>query len=74
VLNVRRLGYAPVRVAVTVAARGTRTLDIAMATSALQLEQVTITAARSYPALRCRAEYVHPVPSVCYRLPAQSLP
>jgi hypothetical protein len=46
VLNVRRVGYAPVRLPVSVPVRGTRTLDVVMAVSALQLEQVTVTADR----------------------------
>ncbi len=43
-LVVRRLGFAPVRQAVTVPLQGVRTVDIVLATSSLQLDQVTVTA------------------------------
>ena len=47
VLIARRLGYAPARTPVSVPASGTRTVDILIATSALQLDQLIVTADRS---------------------------
>ncbi len=47
VLIARRLGYAPARTPVTVPASGSRTVDIIIATSALQLDQLIVTADRS---------------------------
>lgn len=47
VIITRRLGYAPARVPVTVPATGSRTVDIVIATSALQLDQLIVTADRS---------------------------
>lgn len=47
VLLVRRLGYAPSRVTANVAATGMLTLNVLMATSALKLDQLIVTADRS---------------------------
>lgn len=47
VIIARRLGYAPARVPITVPATGSRTIDITIATSALQLDQLIVTADRS---------------------------
>ena len=47
VLLARRLGYAPTRLSITVAATGTQTVNLFMATSALQLDQLIVTADRS---------------------------
>ncbi|QJR34268.1 TonB-dependent receptor [Gemmatimonas groenlandica] len=47
VLIARRLGYASTRVPVTVPAAGARTVDIVLATSALQLDQLIVTADRT---------------------------
>ena len=47
VLLVRRLGYAPARTPVTVPTEGTLTLDLIIATSALQLDQLVVTADRT---------------------------
>ncbi len=47
VLLVRRLGYAPSRTPVTVPIGGTLTVDLVMATSALQLDQLIVTADRT---------------------------
>ena len=47
VVLARRLGYAPVRLSVTVPTTGTVTLDFAFAASALQLDQLIVTADRS---------------------------
>jgi hypothetical protein len=47
ILTVRRIGYAPVRVPVVVPSSGTLTTDVVLATSALQLEQLTVTADRA---------------------------
>jgi TonB dependent receptor/CarboxypepD_reg-like domain/TonB-dependent Receptor Plug Domain len=44
VLHVRRLGYAPSRTPVTVPASGALSIDIIVATSALQLDQLVVTA------------------------------
>lgn len=53
VLEVRRLGYAPARVLLTVLARGLVERDVHLAVSALQLEGLTVTAD---PAGRARGE------------------
>lgn len=47
VLIARRLGYAPARIPVTVPASGSRTVDIIIPTSALQLDQLIVSADRS---------------------------
>lgn len=47
IILVRRLGYAPSRTPVTVRASGTQTLDLVVATSALQLDQLIVTADRA---------------------------
>jgi len=47
VLVARRLGYAVSRIPVSVPAAGTRTIDVVMATSSLQLDQLTVTADRT---------------------------
>jgi hypothetical protein len=47
VLTVRRIGYAPVRVPIVVPSVGTLTTDVVLATNALQLEQLTVTADRA---------------------------
>ena len=47
VLVARRLGYAVSRIPITVAASGVRTIDVVMATSSLQLDQLTVTADRT---------------------------
>lgn len=47
VLLARRLGYAPVRTPISVPATGVLTVNIATATSALQLDQLIVTADRS---------------------------
>lgn len=44
---VRRLGYAPSRTPFTMPASGVRTLNVVLATSALQLEQLIVTADKS---------------------------
>ena len=44
VLVVRRIGYAPARVAITVPARGQVTQDVALAETALQLPELVVTA------------------------------
>lgn len=44
ILLVRRLGYAPSRTPIAVPGSGTITLDLIIATSALQLEQLVVTA------------------------------
>ena len=53
VLLVRRLGFAPARVPLTVPAQGTLTRDVALARTALELETVNVTAD---PAGRARGE------------------
>ena len=53
VLFVRKIGFAPARVSVTVPARGTLTRDVALARTALELETVNVTAD---PAGRARGE------------------
>ncbi len=47
VLLVRRLGFAPARTAITVPRTGTLTVDVVIATSALQLDQLIVSADRS---------------------------
>lgn len=53
VLRVRRLGYAPARIPVTVPVSGELRLDVAMAQSALRMSEVTVTAD---PSGRARGE------------------
>jgi len=47
VLVARRLGYAVSRIPITVPTDGVRSVDIVMSTSALQLDQLTVTADRT---------------------------